>query len=129
MSSWNGSHIPVGIMGAAREIASIRKEMKRLNQIIKTLRAKEKPLKEVVYEYMAKKGVDQVLEVTLKSVKPRTKRKTIQERKRDAYAFFQKEGIDDADGFWREFQLTQKASLSLDEYQHFPQEEPELYYG
>jgi hypothetical protein len=110
MSFWSDVHTPVGIRGAVHELQSIRKEIKRLNSLLKSLREREKPLKVLMYDHLIKTNQTKLGEVTLRSVTPRTKRKPIKDKKRDAYAFFQEQGIDDVDGFWREFQLTQKGS-------------------
>jgi len=113
MSFWSDAHTPVGIKGAIHELQSIRKEVKRLNKILKSLREREKPLKVVVYDHLVKTNQTKLGEITLRSVTLPTKRKTVKEKRMDAYVFFQEQGIDDIDGFWREFQRTQKGSKQL----------------
>jgi hypothetical protein len=110
----SSTHIPVGVMGAARELKSIRKEIKRLNEIIKTLRTREAPLKKIVYDFLSQKGMQRLDTITVKSVAPKQKRKTIKEKKRDAFMFLQEQGIDDVEGFWKDFQSTQKVILQTE---------------
>jgi hypothetical protein len=103
-------HIPASIMGAVREIESIRKEVKRLNARAKFLRDKEVVLKSVLKEFMETKEIPKIQSVTLKSVTPRAKRKPMKEKVRDACLFLEEQGIDDPKTFWSQLQQTQKAS-------------------
>lgn len=119
--SANGVHISAGMIGTCREVLSIRREIKKLNAAVKELREREKPLKQLIYDFMSKRALPKIVvqkptgaspagEITLRSVSPKTKRKTIKEKKRDAFDFFRQNGIDNAEFFWSEFQQTQKTN-------------------
>jgi hypothetical protein len=102
--------VPLHIEMAAREINTIRAEISRIGKYVKTLRQKKQKLTDVLYVFMSEKGLKKYNNITLASIKPRTKRKTIKEKKKDAMELFEKEGISDPEGFWLDFQRALKAS-------------------
>ena len=103
-----GDYIPTHIRAVANEVASIRKEICRLNQCIKSLRQLKSGRESILYDYMESKNIKNIQGITISSVKPRTKRKTVRDKKRDAYELFEEEGIEDPESFWKKFQRTQK---------------------
>jgi hypothetical protein len=97
--------------GYVSEINSITAEIKRLNVHIKKLREQKKEAEFHLYEYMVRNEIDRYKNITIKSVtpKPKIKRKTLKEKKRDAVRLFHEIGVPDPENFWDQFQSTQKA--------------------
>lgn len=100
--------LPLQLRPVVRETQNIRKEIKRLTQHIANIRQMKKKHEETIYRYMVENDVKKIDEITRSSIKPRTKRKPLKEKKRDAYALFQDEGIQDPETFWTRLQRTQK---------------------
>jgi len=97
--------------GYVHEILSLRKEIKRLNEHMKTLRDQKNLTEGRLYQYMNKNGIEKLDGITINSIKPRSEhlpRKKKSEKKRDAVELFQQIGVSDPEGLWTEFQATQR---------------------
>nr|QBK85424.1 MAG: uncharacterized protein LCMAC101_00110 [Marseillevirus LCMAC101] len=97
--------------GYVHEIKSLRKEIKRLNEHMKTLRDQKNLAEDRLYQYMKKNGIEKLDGVTIGSIKPRSEhlpRKKKSEKKRDAVELFEQIGVSDPEGLWTEFQATQR---------------------
>ena len=97
--------------GYVHEIKSLRKEIKRLNEHMKTLRDQKNITEGYLYQYMKKNGVEKLDGITINSIKPRSEqlpRKKKSEKKRDAVVLFQNIGVADPESLWVEFQATQR---------------------
>lgn len=92
------------------EIRSIDRELKILNSRIKSLRLQKKASQGHLYKYMKNRNLEEFEKIKLKSItpKPPTPRKPLKKKKEDALELFRDVGIPDPDGFWRDFQSTQK---------------------
>jgi len=96
--------------GYVSEIRSIEKEERRLRERARKLREQKKKAKFHLYKYMESRGLEKYDGISKQSIqpKPKTIRKKPKEKKKDALELFRLTGIPDPEGFWRDFQRTQK---------------------
>ena len=97
--------------GYIHEIKSLRKEIKRLNDHMRTLRDQKNITEGRLYQYMKKNGIEKLDGITINSIRPRSEhlpRKKKSEKRRDAVELFQQIGVSDPEALWAEFQATQK---------------------
>ena len=92
------------------EIRSIDRELKILNARAKNLRLQKKASQGHLYKYMKTRNLEEFENIKIKSVAPKQPkpRKPLKARMTDAIDLFRDAGIPDPDGFWQEFQTTQK---------------------
>jgi len=102
------NNIPQDILSVVREDQNLRKEMTRLAEHIKTLREKRRKFDDIIYNYMVKHNLKKIQDIKISFVKPKTKRKTLKEKKKDAFNLFYQNGIEDPSSFWNDFKQTQK---------------------
>lgn len=92
-----------------KEIESLKKEIKRLNSHLKSLRQQRKQSEKHLYNYMVANNLESYEGITAKSIKPKAiQRKPLSQKKSDAIKLFRDSGIEDAEKFWDEFQATQR---------------------
>lgn len=96
--------------GYYNEIKSLDKEIKRLNTQTRKLREQKKRAQSHLYEWMVAHDIEKYENISLKSIEPKDRRrqKPKKLRKNDAVQLFYQTGIPDPEGFWEEFQRTQK---------------------
>jgi hypothetical protein len=98
------------------EIRNIEAEIKRLSSRASELRKKKHQCEENLYNYMVAHNLQKVENINISKVTPKqTFRKNKTEKKRDALRLFRDIGIPDPEGFWKDFQSTQKVVLKLNE--------------
>lgn len=91
------------------EYTSLEKEIKRLNHHVKTLREQKKKVASNLYKYMVSRALSEVGGIPLKKVTPPKKRKTEQEKRKEAIELFAREGVDLPDVLYDKLKQTQKA--------------------
>lgn len=97
------------------EIESVSKEIKRLSSSLKKLRLQKARAEENLANVMEKEGIDQIGKIKLEKIKPKEKlkRKSKKEKKQEAITLFYQIGVPDPEGFYQEFEKTQKATKNL----------------
>lgn len=120
------TNLPTNVSYSLREVQNIRKEIKRLGDHVKELREHKKSPESVLYEYMQNNEIGKLAGITIGSVKPKpkVKRKTMKEKKEEALALFETEGIEDPERVWENLKRTQK-SIILEDVEDKDEEEDE----
>lgn len=92
------------------EIDSLDKEIKRMNAHLKKLREQKREAQRHLCDYMERHQLEKFDNITLKSIQPKERRKAKpkSQRKQEAIDLFYQIGIPDPQGFWNEFQTTQR---------------------
>ena len=98
--------------GYVRTLNSINKELKRLNDEKKRLTLEKKKIERFLYEAMKRTNVKEYQGYKTAKLSPKEKIKPLRKKKKekyhDAIRLFTEVGIPDPEGFWNEFQRTQK---------------------
>lgn len=94
------------------KIRKIKNELSRRNEDIKKLREQKKIYEGQLYNFMQKKGVEKVGDITKKSITPKEKnavtKKKKTEQKADAIKYFREQGVPDPRGFWEQLERLKK---------------------
>lgn len=101
--------------GYIKEIESIKKERKRLNNQSRKLLAQQRNAENHLYTYMNSHHLEEFGGIKKKTIAPKEKlpRKKKKEKKKDAIDLFRQTGIPDPEKFWEDLQKTQKANESI----------------
>jgi hypothetical protein len=93
-----------------RKLQSINDALKRNKEHGKKMRNEKRIVSERLYKTMKRHGFEEYGGIKIKNIEPKPKavRKKLKHKKSDAVALFSQVGIPDPEGFWMEFQETQK---------------------
>jgi hypothetical protein len=93
-----------------RQIHELDAAIKRNIDHGRKLRQQREQVNLRLYNYMQRHHLEEYGGIRIKAVSPKTrmKRKSMKQKKKEAVELFTQIGIPDPDGFWLEFQSTQK---------------------
>jgi len=98
------------------KIKTLDETIKRYNKLLKKLREQKKESQGHLYAYMVRRSLDEYKGIKLAKIAPKEApiRKKQKDKKNDAIQLFNEIGIPDPEGFWHDFQETQKVVVEHD---------------